>query len=172
MKDVKAELILNTLDKFYNIPKNNKILVDIITNKKYAKRVIEWFVSNYSKKKNIIYQLRKKDFDVYHEYKIQLKSYSKEYFDPFRRKNKLNEKFIFKISSVKIETTIGQLNFFKWAIENKIVDYVILNYNAIKEDMKKTLEKNLNKGQKRKRLCENAKRVCLKEYNKVTIKFN
>jgi len=172
MKDVKAELILNTLYKFYNIQKNNKILIDIISNKKYAKRVIEWFVSNYSKKKNVTYQVKKKDFDVYHEYKIQLKSYSKEYFDPFRRKNKLNDKFIFKINLVNIETTIGQLNFFKWAIENKIIDYVIQNYSVIKEDMKKTLEKNINKGQKRKRLCENASRICLKEYNKVTIKFN
>ena len=101
-----------------------------------------------------------------------MKSYSKEYFDPFRRKNKLNDKFTFKINNNIIETTIGQLNFFKWAIENKIIDYVIKNYNSIKDDMKKTLEKNLNKGQKRKRLCENAARVCLKEYNKVTIKFN
>lgn len=172
MKDIKAELILNILTKFYMVQKNSDLLVDIITNKKYAKRVIEWFVSNYSKKKNVIYYVRKKEFDVYHEYKIQLKSYSKEYFDPFRRKNKLNDKFFFQTNSVKLETTIGQLNFFKWAIENGIINYVTTNYNEIKEDMKKTLEKNGNKGQKRMRLCKNATRTCLKEYNKVTIQFD
>jgi hypothetical protein len=34
-----------------------------------------------------------------------------------------------------METTIGQLNFFKWAIENKIVDYIVQNYDAIENDM-------------------------------------
>jgi hypothetical protein len=34
-----------------------------------------------------------------------------------------------------METTIGQLNFFKWAIENKIVDYIETNYLSIEDDM-------------------------------------
>jgi hypothetical protein len=34
-----------------------------------------------------------------------------------------------------METTIGQLNFFKWAIENKIIDYIENHYNAILADM-------------------------------------
>ena len=64
MKDIKAELILNILTKFYKTQKNSDLLIDIITDKKYAKRVIEWFVSNYSKKKNIIYNTKRKEFDV------------------------------------------------------------------------------------------------------------
>jgi hypothetical protein len=34
-----------------------------------------------------------------------------------------------------METTIGQLNFFKWAIENKIVEFIESNYNDIEKDM-------------------------------------
>ena len=34
-----------------------------------------------------------------------------------------------------IETTIGQLNFFKWAIDNLIIDYILDNYSSIEEDM-------------------------------------
>jgi uncharacterized protein Veg len=34
-----------------------------------------------------------------------------------------------------METTIGQLNFFKWAIEHKIVDYIKENYSDIEKDM-------------------------------------
>ena len=34
-----------------------------------------------------------------------------------------------------METTIGQLNFFKWAIENHIVEYIETNYDAIENDM-------------------------------------
>jgi len=34
-----------------------------------------------------------------------------------------------------METTIGQLNFFKWAIENRIIDYIEKNYDTIEVDM-------------------------------------
>ena len=34
-----------------------------------------------------------------------------------------------------METTIGQLNFFKWAIENGIIDYITENYDDIEQDM-------------------------------------
>ena len=36
---------------------------------------------------------------------------------------------------MRMETTIGQLNFFKWAIENKILDYIEMHYSAIEDDM-------------------------------------
>jgi hypothetical protein len=34
-----------------------------------------------------------------------------------------------------METTIGQLNFFKWAIEHKIMDYIETHYQDIENDM-------------------------------------
>jgi hypothetical protein len=34
-----------------------------------------------------------------------------------------------------METTIGQLNFFKWAIENRIIDYIQAHYAEIEDDM-------------------------------------
>jgi hypothetical protein len=34
-----------------------------------------------------------------------------------------------------METTIGQLNFFKWAIENKIINYIQEHYDDIEKDM-------------------------------------
>jgi hypothetical protein len=34
-----------------------------------------------------------------------------------------------------IETTIGQLNFFKWALENNVIDYIESNYSSIEKDM-------------------------------------
>ena len=41
----------------------------------------------------------------------------------------------------KIETTIGQLNFFKWAIDNLIIDYIIKDYNTIEKDMTESFQK-------------------------------
>ena len=38
-------------------------------------------------------------------------------------------------SDMCFETTIGQLNFFKWALENNIIDYIEKNYDEIQNDM-------------------------------------
>jgi hypothetical protein len=34
-----------------------------------------------------------------------------------------------------VVTTIGQLNFFKWVIDNEILTYILENYKEIEEDM-------------------------------------
>jgi hypothetical protein len=34
-----------------------------------------------------------------------------------------------------VQTTLGQLNFFKWTIENKILEYIENNYSTIENDM-------------------------------------
>ena len=36
-----------------------------------------------------------------------------------------------------IQTTIGQLNFFKWALENDVIQYIEDNYAVIEADMNK-----------------------------------
>merc|ERR1712086_1143133 len=61
-KDIKGqpELILSSLDKFYDNEKNINIILDILKNNKISLRIIDWFVTNYSKKKNIEYCLKKK----------------------------------------------------------------------------------------------------------------
>jgi hypothetical protein len=71
-------------------------------------------------------------FKVYTDYKLKLKAYSKKRFDPFCRWDRIQIPFT---PDTFIETTIGQLNFFKWAIENKVLEYIELNYEAIESDM-------------------------------------
>jgi hypothetical protein len=110
-------------------------------------RVIDWFVTNYSKKKNIVYPLIEKNglitsyFNVYLDYKSQLKGYKKKLFDPFCRKRRIP--FYYTVDKCLI-TTIGQLNFFKWALSNKIIDYVEANLDIINNDMNNTIKYKLN----------------------------
>ena len=47
-----------------------------------------------------------------------------------------------------IQTTIGQLNFFRWAIENKIIDYIEMNFNTIHNDMNKRNSTSKNRKDK------------------------
>ena len=71
---------------------------------KISLRVMDWFVTNYSKKNNISYLINKdgniinsisdnqtgKEFVVYLDYKLQLKGYQKKQFDPFCRRSRIN----------------------------------------------------------------------------------
>ena len=71
-----------------------------------------------------------------------MKAYSKKKFDPFCRWERISIPYK---NGTCIETTIGQLNFFKWALENKVVDYIESNYDVIENDMN-----NRNSTSKRK----------------------
>jgi len=107
---------------------------------KISLRIVDWFVTNYAKMKYTIYELPSKRegdnsvqrFKVYNDYKLKLKAYSKRRFDPFCRWERISIPYA---ENTCMETTIGQLNFFKWAIEHNIIDYISENYDVIEQDM-------------------------------------
>jgi hypothetical protein len=131
-------------------------MIDIIEGKSdISLRILDWFVTKYSKKKITCNGGTKniEAFDVKISYKAQLKAYKKRYFDPFRRRRKFYypcEKdgfIVYENEDKHIYTTLGQLNFFKWAFTNNIVSYVEDNLNFIIGEM------NLfNKDEKKKKL--------------------
>lgn len=115
-------------------------------------RILDWFVTRYSNKKKIFLDSNDDPVDVHISYKAQLKSYKKKYFDPFKRRTKFFYDFNGTITT-PIQTTIGQLNFFRWAIESNVISYVEKNYVDItnemgssnKEDKKRKKEKQIKK---------------------------
>jgi hypothetical protein len=129
----------NMLEKFFqNQPdKEIKRMIDIINGSNTVSlRFLDWFVTRYC----YLYKLsisintpyiKENNFNINISYKAQLKSYKKKYFDPFRRK----KKFFFIIeknnNKLVILTTIGQLNFFRWAISNDVINYTETNYKNI-----------------------------------------
>ena len=85
------------------------------------------------------------NFNVHHSYKSQLKAYSKKKFDPFCRRDRI----LFKLDDDnEIETTIGQLNFLKWAFSNLIIDYIIDHKKEIENDMNMCLKQIKKKSKK------------------------
>jgi hypothetical protein len=128
------ELILSNLKEFYVSNKSylEKMLNIITGETKMSLRIVDWFTTNYSKKYFTVYNLNGERFKVYTDYKLKLKAYSKKRFDPFCRWERIQIPFT---PDTFIETTIGQLNFFKWAIENKVLEYIETNYDAIENDM-------------------------------------
>ncbi len=100
-------------------------------------RLLDWFVTNYAKKKNVMIPVQGKNgsthlLNVYLSYRAQLKAYSKQHFDPFRRRDRINYRYT---ENNSIETTIGQLNFFRWVIENNILEYIEEHAHEIETDM-------------------------------------
>lgn len=89
---IKDKEILTKIKKFYS---SHKKYIHTVTNiivgeSDICIRLIDWFVSNYSKKYNTSYRLNNSTiFYVNKEYKNQLNGYSKKYFDPFCRKKKI-----------------------------------------------------------------------------------
>ena len=129
----KQELIVNSLQRFYSscqdIPEVLKLLEGTSD---ISLRLIDWFVTNYSKQHNISYILQGQEFLVYTNYKSQLKAYSKKLFDPFCRR----ERIMFQIQGYPLfQTTVGKLNFFRWAIEKGVLDYIKLNLPKIETAM-------------------------------------
>mgnify|MGYP001467323367 FL=1 len=122
------KLLLVSLNRFYSSKKNLEEISSIILGtSKLSLRLIDWYVTTHCKRHNIVYILNNNEyFNVYLNYRSQLKAFKKTQFDPFRRR----ERITFSVDNDNnVYTTIGQLNFFRWAIQNKIL---------------KTIEKNLN----------------------------
>jgi hypothetical protein len=155
----KKDLLMKSLINFFKKRDNLDQVIPIITGKsKISLRILDWFVTNYSKKNNIHYQIslnnKPKNFIVYLDYKSQLKAYSKKAFDPFCRRERIS--FIDHDNNELI-TTVGQLNFFRWSIENEILNYIIENYDVIETDMNNSL-RNLYK-KKDTETCSRRKRT-------------
>lgn len=114
----KSSLLLDSLKVFFENEQNLKILTEILVHKSgISLRRLESFITIQSKKENISYT--KKDgskITVHVAYKSSLVGYSKKYFDPFCR----TERIVFN----GISTTVAQLNFIKWCITNGIIEYV------------------------------------------------
>ena len=129
----KQELVVNSLQRFYSDCDNKEEVLKLLEGTSdMSLRLIDWFVTNYSKQHNISYILNGQEFLVYMNYKSQLKAYSKKLFDPFCRR----ERIMFQIQGYPMfQTTVGKLNFFRWAIEKGVLDYSKLNLPKIEVAM-------------------------------------
>jgi hypothetical protein len=176
------ELLLTNLLDFYNTDNNNNMdrMLQVINGEsRISLRIIDWFATNYAKKYYTVYQVQdtERRFKVYNDYKLKLKAYSKKRFDPFCRWDRISVPY--KDGS-HIQTTIGQLNFFKWAIENSAIDYIEQNYSTIEKDMNcrnstsknRAVDKNNKTRKKREELSVSASKSIKKETVEIVMKFD
>lgn len=159
----------------------HKMLKIITGESKISLRIVDWFATNYAKKFYTLYTIEEplRRFKVYDDYKLKLKAYSKKRFDPFCRWDRIEMPYL---DGKSIETTIGQLNFFKWALENKVIDYIESNYETIEKDMNSRNSTSRRKElmgttdtktrKKREELSVSATKSIKKEKVEITVTFN
>jgi hypothetical protein len=149
------DLLIISLAKFFSKKKHVDTLIEHIDSSKAAAttddtvapktvslRIIDWFVTNYAKKHSTIIECVdgrgvSKYVNVHASYRSQLKAYSKHQFDPFRRRFRIN---FFYNRNEHVETTVGQMNFFRWVIEHDILSYINQNIRDIERDMVAALQ--------------------------------
>jgi hypothetical protein len=181
------DLLLKNLMVFYKTDINDNLdkMLKIITGEsKISLRIVDWFATNYAKKFYTLYTIDQtvdniaRRFKVYDDYKLKLKAYSKKRFDPFCRWDRISIPYK---NGTFIETTIGQLNFFKWALENNVVEFIEENYDIIEKDMnnrnstskrKETIVDNSKTRKKREELSISATKSIKKEKVEIVVQFN
>ena len=111
-----------------------------------------------------------------------------------QRVDNVEEAYTYKHTDITIpynenncmETTIGQLNFFKWALQHKVIDYIEQHYQHIEQDMNnrnstskrkdsidETKQNDKSKTRKkREELSISACKCIKKESVKIIVKFN
>jgi hypothetical protein len=142
----KSDLLLISVKRFYDIPENGQLLLDILQHKRgISLRTLEFFVTNYAKQTNLTYVNNGKPFTVHVAYKSSLDGYSKKLFDPFCR----TERITFRVNDTDIITTVAQLNFIRWCITNNIISHLgskgknnadCINDHSINPDVNKLAE--------------------------------
>jgi hypothetical protein len=176
------ELLLKNLLEFYDDDNKLQYMLRIINGEsKISLRIVDWFSTNYAKKHFTVYNIEKNGdknrFKVYVDYKLKLKAYSKKRFDPFCRWDRITIPYK---DNTSIQTTIGQLNFFRWALENNVIKYIEDNYDQIEGDMnnrnstsknKESLNSNKTR-KKREELSVSAVKSIKKEDVEIIVKFN
>lgn len=175
-------LLLTNLLKFYSENDNlEKMLAIINGDSKISLRLVDWFATNYSKQYFTAIESDKSSnnrFKVFVDYKLRLRAYSKKRFDPFCRWERISIPYK---NDQCVQTTIGQLNFFKWALENDVIKYVEDNYTTIEADMnkrnstskrKKSAPSGTKTRKKREELSLLASRSIYKEDVEIVVKFD
>jgi hypothetical protein len=142
--ECKPELVIASLQRFYaQHPDVEKVLQYLNGEAPLSLRMIDWFVTKHSRKAFVRYPLNGHDFLVYLSYKGQLKAYSKQYFDPNCRR----ERIMFVIPNHPALTiTVGKLNFFKWALECGVLDYMEAHAEEIRTGYNEYLKDTMGKG--------------------------
>lgn len=172
-------LLKKLMDYYEDTERLDRMLAIINGKSSISLRIVDWFSTNYAKKHFTVLTLPSGErFKVYEEYKNRLRAYSKRKFDPFCRWTRIAIPYK---EDQAVQTTIGQLNFFRWAFDNGVIAYIEENQAEIEADMNtrnsssrrnRTPTDGTKTRKKRQELSVSATKSIMQENVKVVISFS
>jgi hypothetical protein len=176
--------MMPSLRDFFSYSYNFDILKEFIDSRKSRKNklsvgLLDWFNVNYAKQYGVEYTLtrmgRPRIIHVEQSYNAALDGYGKEGFDPFARGKKNGGAIILtNDKDEQITTTLRQLNYFRWAINTGVINYVKEHIDEIYDDFAKRSNRGgkKNKGTKKQKLSVSASKSLGIHNVKMTVKFD
>ena len=164
------DIILSSVSRYFSEHTDKlQLLCDICSGQSVVSlRLLDWLCTNYAKSTCNSFT-DESNVELYHKYKNNLKGFGKRYFDPFCRR----QTFEFKVSNVSMKTTAGQLNFFKWCFENKVVDFAIQHKALIDTHMNSKMRQAKRAPKKRRmHLSTLASNHCHKRLKRIRVSFS
>ena len=127
-----GQLIEEAVKLFFSNYINFSKLKCILQNKIVQPRLIDFYVTQYSKNNPEFFVLSISGetygvLDVYSSYKLQLKGYHKKMFNLFDKRRDV----VVGCNGEFFELPVARLNVYKWLIENSIIDLLYSNQHII-----------------------------------------
>lgn len=173
---------LRSLDEWYTEERVACVLVPFCTQtSRVSLRVLDWLVTNYSKKHHIV--LRKQStapFNIHDEYEMARDQRRRSMLDPFRRQTKRLKEVFLRVGDDILHTTVGQLNFLYWAEVSGVIAFALEHSVAIEQDMNESMQhakrtkeaaKRIGLSRKRSELSQKPTAVCFVYEGVVRMKF-
>ena len=143
IKTVEERALYTQIDRFFKTEcsdEKKKKMIKIINNEdQISLRLLNWFAMKHSATMESL-EIIDEDgnhelYDVKISYRARLNTHSKKYFDPFRRGKRFDYHYDKKDGEKIVETTLCQLNFFKWLFLHDLMDYVEEQFDNLKHKM-------------------------------------
>lgn len=178
------ESMMPSLREFFSCKYNFDVLKEFIDSRKSRKNklsvgLLDWFNVNYAKQYGVEYKLtrmgRSRTIHVEQSYNAALDGYGKECFDPFARGKKNGGAMILTNSDGdQVTTTLRQLNYFRWAINTGVIDYVKDHVDEIYQDFVERSNRGGKKktGEKKQKLSVSASKSLGLHNVKMTVRFD
>lgn len=117
--------VVADLERFYTSDASNVAALREIVNGRsgISLRLLDWTCTNYVR----VHPLDINGTSLHMAYQAQLSLFGKRMFDPFRR--------MYKMSAWGIDTSVGQLNFIKWALEIGLIRWLTNNSETVRRDI-------------------------------------
>ena len=136
----------SSITNFFADEANFSLLKNMVSNKNMQPRLIDYYVTQYSKNNPEFYVTKESVEDVYTSYKLQLKGYHKKRFCLFCKKNHIS----LKCGSSMLVMPLAKVNVYKWLISNNIPALLEEKHTIIQKkyyDFRKvSIDKNKKRG--------------------------